>query len=116
MIDGSALVRSGRVAAAVVLAAFALGACSSTPSTTELELKLRSLDSLTTQQAHCVAVSLRHTLTSHQLHTVETADGRGGITDAALTAKITDSVTSCVVVPSTTVGSPNTSTVSTLEP
>ena len=108
--------RSAVAVLAAVATAMSLGGCSSSPSTTALEAKLRQVSGLTAQQAHCVAVSLEHSLSSGEMRTVASADGRGGITDAKLTEKVTTAVSACGVASTTTLGQGGAAPVTTLEP
>jgi hypothetical protein len=91
----------------VVAAALALVVgCSSGPSTSSLQQKLRQVNGLSAFQAKCVATGLDHALTDKEMRQVAAADGRGGIPDAQLSQKVQTAVSHCVFAPSTTQPAP----------
>lgn len=83
--------------------------CSSGPSTSSLQQKLRQVNGLSAFQAKCVATGLQHALTDKEMRQVAAADGRGGIPDAQLSQKVQTAVSHCVFAPSTTQPPPGTS-------
>jgi hypothetical protein len=94
----------------VVAAALALVVgCSSSPSTSSLQQKLRQVSGLSAFQAKCVATGLEHALTAKEMRQVAGADGRGGIPDAQLSQKVQKAVSNCVFAPSTTQPAPGSS-------
>jgi hypothetical protein len=83
--------------------------CSSSPSTSSLQKKLRQVNGLSAFQAKCVATGLEHALTAKEMRQVAAADGRGGIPDAQLSQKVQTAVSHCVFAPSTTQPPPGSS-------
>jgi hypothetical protein len=83
-------------------AAALVAGCSTGPSTTSLEKKLRLVNGLSAFQAKCVVTNLEHSLSPKQMRTVASADGRGGLVDRALINKVDEAVSHCVIVTTTT--------------